>query len=326
MIKKEKIYIQNNWVILSCLILLLSTLFSLLIFNFFQIQLAKAGVFTSSVDIGNATSTISNLSLNGGSNIILNEGTFKSVNSTMTVTDSNGCSTITSVTAKLYRAPTSTAGTNCSQNDNDCYIGNCAATTTGNVCDGGVDTSVEYDCGFNVWYIADPTDAGAYGGDIWAVAATSSDGLADGTATNTGQTIEISSLNALTVSSGISHGSMTAGQNTGVTNQPVYATTTGNTAIDAGINGSRYLCSDWPTCATNTIDVWNQKYDTTNQTYSSLTYTLTSTTTPQLELTNAKPTSTTSPEVDIIYWGLNVPGGTPEGSYQSTTTVSAVSD
>ena len=326
MIKKGRLFFQNNWIILG--ILLLSSLFfGLIVLNFFHIQSARAGIFTASVDIGNAAPTISNLSFNNGNNIILNEGTFKWATSTLTASDSNGCNTITAVTAKAYHASSTSAGTDCTQNDNNCYIGGCVATTTGNTCTGGADTSAEYDCGFKFWYIADATDALTYAPDIWLVAATTTDsGSLSGTATNTGQNIEVASLNAMASPGNISHGSLSAGANTGLNNQSVYATTTGNTAIDTTVTGARYLCSDWPTCAANTFDVWNQKYDTSNVTYSSLANTLTSTTTPRLELTNVKPTSTTSPEVNAIYWGLNIPGGTPTGNYQSTTTLSAVSD
>ena len=275
----------------------------------------------------NVAPSIPSLSLNNGNSIILNEGTYKWASSTMTVSDSNGCSTITAVTAKAYHASSTSAGTDCAQNDNNCYIGNCVATTTGDTCTGGADTTVQYDCGFKLWYIADPTDALTYAPDIWLVAATTTDsGALSGTATNTGQTVEVSSLNAVAITTSISYGSVSPGQDTGASNKLVYATTTGNTAIDVDVTGARYLCSDWPTCAANKFDVWNQKYDTNDVTYASLANTLTSTTTPRLELTNLKPTSTTSPEVDIIYWGLNVPGATPIGTYQSTTTLSALSD
>lgn len=275
----------------------------------------------------NTAPSVASLSLNNGNAITLNEGTFKQVTATVTIIDNDGCINISSVDAKIYRSPVATAGTDCSQNDNNCYIGNCVATTTGNTCAGGSDISVQYDCGFNIWYIADPTDAGIYVSDIWAAAATTTDsGSLSGTATNTGQMVEINSLNAVAITSSINYGAIIPGQDTGASNQLVYATTTGNTAIDIDVNGARYLCSDWPTCVANIFDVWNQKYDINDVTYASLANTLTSTTSPRLELTNIKPISTTSPEVDIIYWGLNAPGGLPAGTYQSTTTISALSD
>lgn len=277
--------------------------------------------------ISTAAPSISSLSFNSGNNITLNEGTFKWASSTMTITDDNGCDTVSSVAATAYRTAAATVGSTCSQNDNNCYTSTCAATTTGNTCGASPDTTGQFDCGFKFWYIADPTDAGAYAGNIWAVAATATDGGGStGTATNAGQLVEVNSLNALDVTTTINYGTLSAGADTGANNKIMTATTTGNTAIDAEVNGSRYMCTDWPTCAANTIDVWNQKYDTSDVTYNSLTNFLTSTTTPRLELSNIKPTSTTTYETDIVYWGIGVPSGTPDGDYTGTTTFTAIAD
>ncbi|MCK4554529.1 hypothetical protein KAU19_06265, partial [Candidatus Parcubacteria bacterium] len=275
----------------------------------------------------NSAPSITSISLNGGNNINLNEGTFKWATSTIAITDSEGCDTISSVAAKLYRTATSTNGTTCSQNDLNCYIGvgsttaanNCIATTTGDTC-GESDNTVEYDCGFKIWYIADPTDMGAYAGDIWAVAATTTDsGSLTGTATNTGQTVEIISQNALSVTSSINYGELDPDTNTS-SNQETTVTTTGNTAIDVELFGIDLSDNG------NAIDVGKQKYDIINQAdYADLTYTLTLSN-EHLEIANTKPTSTTTPPSDIVYWGLNVPAGTPVGSYSGTNTFGAVSN
>ena len=271
----------------------------------------------------NSAPSISSLSLNGGSNIILNEGTYRWATSTMTITDADGCDTVSSVTATLYRADISTSGTTCAGNDNNCYIDTwynaCTATTTGNTCDGGVDTSAEYDCGFKIWYIADPTDAGTYVADIWAISATTTDSSsATGNATNTAETIEIISLNALSVTSSINYGTVDANSNTGAFNQTTTVTTTGNTAIDTELSGTDMT-------GAGTIAVANQKYDIVDISYAPLANNLSGSATT-LEITNAKPTSTTTPETDIIYWGLAAPAGSPIGSYSGTNTFGAISD
>ncbi|MCK4554530.1 hypothetical protein KAU19_06270 [Candidatus Parcubacteria bacterium] len=328
MLKQKFLFLQNNW-LLFCGLILAVLIFSLFIFNIIQTRNVKAGTTSETlVEVGNAAPTIS-VSLNGGNDININEGTYKWASSTITVTDNNGCDTIASVVAKLYIASSTTAGTTCSQNDLSCYIGvgsstaanTCVATTTGNQCEAGVgDTSVEYDCGFKIWYIAHPTNDGAsWASSIWSVSATTTDGAATVTATNTDQTVEIVAQNALDVTGTIDHTSVSAGNNTGGTNQTTVVTTTGNTAIDVTIEGTTMT-------GAGTIDEWQQKYDTDSVTYASLSYYLTSTTTPQLEIDNVKPTSTTSPSTDNVYWGLNVPGGTPNGSYSGTNTFGAASD
>lgn len=325
MLKKNLFFAQNNW-LLFCGLILAVLIFSLFIFNAVKIKNVQADTASTAVSVGNASPSIGSVSLNGGNDININEGTFKWASTTMTVTDTNGCAEISSVVAKLYRTATSTDGTTCSQNDLSCYIGvgsttpdECIATTTGNTCDGGADTSVEYDCGFKIWYVADPTDAGTYAGHVWAVSATTTDtSAANGTATNTDETIEIISQNALDVTASIDHTSVSAGSNTGATNQPTTVTTTGNTAIDTEVSGTDMT-------GAGTITVGNQKYGIANDTYASLTGTLTGSAVTQ-ELDNVKPTATTSPQTDIVYWGLNVPAGTSPGSYSGTNTFGAVSD
>ena len=323
MLKGKILFLQDNW-LLFCGLILTCLIFSLFVFNAVQIRNAQADTASTACEVGNVAPSISSLTLNGGSNITLTENTHKWATSTMTVTDQNGCDTISSVTAKLYRTSVSTNGTTCSQNDNNCYIDTggttCVATTTGgNTCDGGSDTSAEYDCCFKIWYIADPTDAGTYVDDIWAVSATTTDDAADtGTATNTTETIQIISLNALNVTSSIDYSAVSAGNNTGATNKETTITTTGNTAIDSELSGTDMT-------GAGTIAVTNQKYGFSDVTYASLTFNL-STGATQRELDNVKPTSTTSPQSDIVYWGLNVPAGSPTGSYSGTNTFGAVSD
>lgn len=284
----------------------------------------------TSVSVGNATPTISNITFNGGNNVTLNENTSVSASTTITVSDANGCSDISSVTAKFFRGATNEGGTTCSSDDNNCYLppSGCTATTTGNTCDGGSDTTVEYDCGFTLWYTADPTDVGsAFASNIWIVAATSTDGAAGtGTATNTAETIEVSTLTALNVTASIAYGSVAAGSNTGATNQSTTITNTGNEAIDSEVSGD-VMCTDYPTCSGNSFTQDQQKFDTTDTAYGSLTNTLAATSSPaNIELVLAKPTATTTAITDLLYWGIAIPGGQPTGSYSGQNTFTAVSD
>lgn len=181
---------------------------------------------STSVTVGNSSPVVSSVSFNGGNNLTLTENTFVHATATMTVSDSNGCSDISSVNAQLAFAASVGAadGGTCSYDANTCYIAHsCTATTTGNTCTGGADTSVEYDCSFEVWYPARPTDGSSPGlsAAIWYVAATSTDGSGSGTATNTSETIDIATLNSINITSSISYPATSAGGNTGATNQTV---------------------------------------------------------------------------------------------------------
>ncbi len=286
-----------------------------------------ADTATTTVTVGNAAPVITNLSLNGGNDIALIEGTFVSVGTTMTVSDANGCSDIDSVTAKAYRGPIGSSGTLCTPDANNCYetYGACTATTTGNQCTGGADTSVEYDCSFQFWFIAEPTDAGSpNASDIWIVAATTTDGSLFGTATNTGETVEVETLRAHDVTATIAYGSLSAGTDTGASNQLTVITNTGNAALDTEISGED-MCTDFPTCAAFVLDVAQQKFGLSDVTYASLSSTL-ALSPETMETVLAKPTATSTPVTDDVFWGIAIPGVQPAGDYTGRNTFTAVAD
>lgn len=296
-----------------------------------SLGLVFADTSSTSVTVGNSTPTVTSLSFNGGNNITLVENSFVHATATMTVTDANGCSTITSVNAQFAFASTTgqATGATCTYDANICYKATlCAATTTGNQCTGGADTSVEYDCGFQVWYPARPTDGSSPGltAAIWYVSATSSDGSASGNATNTAQTIDVLTLNALNVTGSIPFGTVPANTNTGGTNQTITHTNTGNTAIDNQISGD-VMCTDYSTCTGGVLQPGQQKFDLSDVTYASLANTLAATTSPAtIELVLATSTATTSAVTDLSYWGIAIPNGQTPGSYTGQNTFTAVAD
>ena len=318
----QKILRSEKFIVIAILVI------GLLSFGF----IVYSDTASTSVTVGNATPTITSLSFNGGNNLTLNENTFVLASTTMTVTDTNGCSDITSVTAQFYLASSSNSGTTCTYDGEDCYTTevSCSATTTGNTCTGGADTSAQYDCGFTIWYTAHPTDASAptFSADIWSVSATTTDGTDTSSATNTAETIEVVTLNALNVTGTISYPTTAANSDTGATNQSVYATSTGNTAIDFDLSGTD-MC-DGGVCPNGYFVSEQQKYGLTDVTYASLTAlpaTTTSAVTVQANL--SKPVSTTSPSTNTAtttYWGVGIPSGQASGSYTGTNTFTAVSD
>lgn len=296
----------------------------------FAVSVVLAADINTSVTVGNADPSISALSFNGGSDLTLTENSSVWATSTMTVTDTNGCSDIASVSAKLYLASTTNAGTLCSYDGNNCYVvASCTATTTGNICEGGADTSVQYDCGFHVWYTATPTDSSSplWASSIWSVSATSTDATAGtGNATNTAETIEINTLNALSLSGNIAYDATSAGSNTGAVTETITITNTGNTKIDGQFSGD-VMCTDYSTCSGGAFGPEQQKFDTTDQAYSSLTYTLAATSSPaNVQVNVAKPTATTTPSTQATYWGIAIPSGQTAGSYTGQNTVSAIAD
>lgn len=286
-----------------------------------------ADTASTSVTVGNSAPVTSAATFNGGSNVTLTENTFVNATGTVTVTDANGCSTITSVSAKFYLASSSNSGSACSYDGNNCYTSVCVATTTGNQCTGGSDTSVEYDCGFAVWYTAIPTDggSGAWTSSLWSFAATSTDGTDSHVATNTAQTIEVATLNALNVTASIAYGTVGANSDTGSTNQTTTVTVTGNAALDTEISGD-VMCTDYNTCSGGVMQPSQQEYNLSSFTYGAGTDLAATTSPATVETVLAKPTATTSAVTDDVFWGIGIPNGQTTGSYTGQNTFSAVSD
>ncbi len=282
----------------------------------------SASNITHTFDISNTAPAITNHTFNSGNAINLIEGTYKWATSTMLITDDQFCTSITSVTAKAYLASTTNSGTLCAENDLNCYIGvgsttavsNCVATTTGDTC-GASDTTVEYDCGFKFWYNTTPTDTGSWASSIWSVSATATDsGALTGTATNTSQLVEINTLSAFSISpTTISYGSLDPGTDSGSVNATTTITNTGNSDVDPRLSGTDM------TSGPNTILVGQQQYLGLPFIYGAGTPL--SAVATLLNLLLPAPTSTTTPVLDYVSWGLGVPAGKPAGSYTGTNTI-----
>lgn len=297
----------------------------LAIASLFAYTIVLADTASTSVTVGNSAPVTSAASFNGGSAITLTENTFMNATGTVTVTDANGCSTITSVLAKFYLASTSNSGSNCSYDGNVCYTSTCVATTTGNTCGGGGDTSAQYDCGFRIWYNSTPTDTGTWSTSIWSFAATSTDGSASHVATNTAQTIEVNTLNALNVTASIAYGTVPANTDTGSTNQTTTITNTGNNALDTQVSGD-LMCTDYATCAGGVLQPSQQEYSLNSFTYGAGTDLAATTSPATVETVLAKPTATTSAVTDDLLWGIGIPNGQTAGSYTGQNTFTAVND
>lgn len=246
---------------------------------------------TSDVTAGNSTPSVSSVSLNAGSDIVLTEGTYKWVSTTMTVSDDDTLTDISSVVASLFVASTTgwgDYGPNCTADDLNCYhdtdYSACYKKTE-------LDTNTAtFECGFKVWYVAYPTASGAsWDTSIWTVSATATDmSAAFSNATNTTQQIEIEELTAFAITpSFIDFGSLEPGINTDTSNPTVNIVSTGNSPIDVQLSGTDL------TDGSNIILASNQKYESSSFDYDTDGIALSGTPTT-LELAINPPTSTTT--------------------------------
>jgi len=276
-----------------------------------ELDTVKIGVSTS-----NTAPAVSNVSLNSGSNISLIENSTKAVDVTATVTDSQGCSTISTVQAKIFR---SSLGSSCASDYNNCYTVESCTQDNGS-CSGAGDNDATYTCSFNVYYFAEPTDEGSpNASDTWQAWVQATDnGSLTGSNTNSSQSIELNTFQALDVSSTLSYGSMAPGDTSSTLNKTVTITNTGNSSIDIEISGTDMSKGN------NTIAVNKQKYSISAGTiYDNGTSLSETPTKVVIDLT--KPIST-APITATFYWGVAIPEGIAYGSYTGTQTYTAVSD
>ena len=198
-------------------------------------------------------------------------------------------------------------------------------------CSGPAQSTVQWECTFSLWYIADPTDVGSeYVSEHWTGASRATDDdsavSAYGTSSVTSEMTQFLSFRA--TGTPIAYGSLEPGQNnpTHVGSTTVYAT--GNTGLDEYLSGDA-MCVSFPTCsglATNTIYVPYQHYSLASATaYGAGTELSTSTAPTWVDVVIPKTTATSSPAEDATYWAIAVPSSiTFAGDYIGRNYIDAV--
>lgn len=223
---------------------------------------------------------------------------------------------------------------------NDCYTDTSPNFTptcyqVPNDCSGPSQSSVEWECLFSLWYIADPTDVGSvYAGEDWRAAVRAiDDNAATGPYSLDDEGPDLASqmtqfLSFRATGSPIAYGSWEPGQNT--SNHPASTTVyaTGNTGLDQYLSGDA-MCVTFPTCtnnATSTIYVPYQHYSLAAATaYASGNQLSTSTAPSFVNVDILKTTATSAPASDITYWGIEVPSTiTFAGDYIGRNYIDAV--
>jgi len=256
----------------------------------------------------------SNTSINAAAAAVtLTENTTTTVTATSTVTDNDGCSDLSTVSAKLYRTD---IGAGAGDDENNHYtIASC--TQDAGSCTGGADTSATYTCSFAVYYYADPTDAGSANASTnWTAQIAPTDATGVGTADT--DTIEMGTLAALDVTSSMNFGTLAVNTHTGSTNQTATVTNTGNVNIDINISGANMSCTS------GSIPVSNIKY----RNHQGFTYgggfdTALSTTPTKINMNIPQRTSISTTE--NVYWGLATPTGVG-GNCSSSLTFTPIAD
>ncbi|PLX27043.1 hypothetical protein C0583_04845 [Candidatus Parcubacteria bacterium] len=283
---------------------------------------------TANYTVNNVAPIVSNVVINGGAPI---EIEMKGVASTTAsssadIYDANSCLDIVDATSSIYISDALLApgGLNCSADNNYCY----QMETTDCVvsgCSGSSFTTAQVLCTVEISYYATPTDnfgTNPQDGDNWLAGVTGidDDGLKGASTSVSG--VELISLEALDIQEDeIPYGSIRGGQNSGDANATTTVENYGNVPINTQVEGLPM----WDNTDTYWITDANQEFDLNNFTYGLGSYTLSSTTPDTLNTVTPKPTSFTGVS-DEIFWGINIPGGTPSGDYDGLNTFTAVLD
>lgn len=293
--------------------------------------------------VSNVAPTVTSIFINGGLDLAISQPGAETTGFTLafTTADANSCRTsaddyeIEEYTLSLFRTgvgSTSCNGTDAGQYDpNNCYPSILATSTwnlsctaaTSTCTSGGGDSTMDWNCTFPLWFVADPTDAGSfYESELWGAAiAGIDDDNATGTLATSTSGVDVESFPYFDLeTSQITYGQLEPGQNSGTLNASTTIASLGNTGLDQLLDGES-MCgtfavgNECPNSASSTIPESQQQYATSSVAYGSGTA-LSSSTQQQLELNIPKTTSTSTPESRPIYWGIGVPGSiTLAGAY-----------
>lgn len=278
---------------------------------FSAVFLARADNVTTTVTVSNGDPTVSGVDLNAGTAISLTEATTTVVNCAATITDINGGSDISSATGTVYRSGVSGGGS-CTAGNENCYQIATSSCSLGTV--SGNDRPAT--CTVNVWFYADPTDAGAYSAQTWQCQITGKD-ASSGVGSGTDSTPpELNGLSALDVSASIAYGSLAASTTPANVTVTTTVTSTGNVSIDT------YLAGANMTSGGNTIGVGNERYATSSAAWASAVALTASNV--LLDLNMVKPSANPSNSASSVYWGISIPSGQVSGAYSGAVTSTAV--
>lgn len=274
--------------------------------------------------INNVAPSVSSVTLNGGSTILLSESTTTAVSMTASVSDTNGCRNqgntadeVSNVKGYLYRSGVtySSCDTAGEGNNNSCYPEvSCSAGT----CTSGVTT---YTCSASLQYYADPTQDHAdgpvpYTSENWknTIKATDDNSAVGSTEIATG--VELAAIvGGNTTPTLLDYGSLVVGGTVDPLSKQLTTTVTGNTGINANVKAmSANMCTNYPTCTGGTpIPIGNQKYSLTSST-SWASGTAVTTSDVLVNLLIPKQINSTVPS-KVTYWGISIPSNTLPGVY-----------
>ena len=273
-------------------------------------QIYAEAVFPEVQTYGVSAPVISNpLFANGSTTIVLSPGATQAI--TIAASTTAGGSPIAYATSTIYRT---SRGANCTANNQNCYqipSSSCAFSN-------GTTTVT---CTANIWYFADSTTdpSSSYPSDSWTGALTVVDSASNKvTATSTSASMGILAAIGV-VQPSINYGILAPLQ-TSPTNVTTTVQNVGNCSTTIKLSALTSLEGGIPV---TTLPTSSQQYGTTTGFAYGTGFSLSSTPITLNGFVLAAPISTTSVQGNL-FWGLQIASGSPTGTYNGTTTFSAL--
>ncbi len=259
----------------------------------------------------NAAPEVVNVVLNSGLDIDLTPNSSKAVNFTATVSDENGFSDIDVVEGKVYR---SGVGKECVEDLNNCYYDS-SCTLSG--CSGNSCTAT---CEVSLAFFSDATDSGNYSSEYWLAWIKATDVKSEsGENISPSDVVDVNSLLTISTSSSIAYGKILPTKTSGLKQTPVE--NHGNRTLDLRISGDD-MCTDYPDCLGDKINVDNQEYDSSSFIYGEGN--LLSKDLVPLDIDIPKSQVIPSNSSKNVYWILGIPQTTPWGNYYGSNTIVSI--
>jgi hypothetical protein len=263
---------------------------------------------------------VNDITLNGGEDISLIAGTTTAVFATGTVSDGNGASDLVIATSTIYRSGVA-GGADCTPNNNNCYV----STTANNSCSfiecSGNDCVIE--CRADIFFHADPTDAGDFEGQEWFAFVEVEDAGGGYGFNSSDIGVGLNTLRAIAVEGEIDYGALSVNSDTGSFNASTSIINFGNVEADLWVEGT-----DLSDGNSSIIPASQQKFATSTFTYSSCgtgCQLLSSSTPVQLDVDLAKPAIDNPPVADEVFWGIAVPFGVNSVPHQGINVFTPIS-
>ncbi|MFH1439319.1 MAG: LamG domain-containing protein [Candidatus Woesearchaeota archaeon] len=248
-----------------------------------------------------------------------------------TIIDAGGCSNIDNVYGFLYKSNLSSSYLSLENASNLYANQSCVVDTQVNPCDGGVDTSAIYNCTFQVYQFAEPTDAGSkYENTNWTCSIIPENSVDNGTEAN--DTIEMESLLSFDFNSSINFGTLSLGDI--VENITTIVNNTGNTILDFTLDAYGAADGDNTSfvCTNGNLSLSRLKYNLTgpfeygdNEYVSNITDSAVEID-ADIQKYEGSIAGVFNWPASTLYWGLGAPSSGAGGECSGHVNILAVSD